>query len=284
MLKIVMQTLAVAVFCLPGAEASAGKRSKSLENEQKEIAVEILIRGLAGGDRAFIEKHVAERYIQHNPRAADGRAGLLAYMDDIASQASPLRIEPIRVIADGDLVAVHSVYTQGGTKKVVFDLFRFKGLTATEHWDTIQSWEEKTASGRTMIDGHAVVLDRPTTEDNRRLVRAFYDEVIIGAKLDSIDEYLRADYAQHNPQIQDGPAGLAAFFAYLQAQKIPFRLLRTHRSIAEGNFVLLHSEGQVAGSPHAFFDLFRVEAGRIVEHWDVVQAIPEKAEHNNGMF
>ena len=153
-----------------------------------------------------------------------------------------------------------------------------------EHWDTVQPRPDSTASGRSMTDGPTDMMDFDRTEANRQLVMDFYREVLIEGQIDRAEQYLGATYHQHNPQIADGLEGFTAFFTHLQENKIPFSLTRTHRTIAEGNFVLLHSEGQIGGAPHAFFDLFRVEDGRIVEHWDVVQPIPTEMAHDNGMF
>lgn len=148
----------------------------------------------------------------------------------------------------------------------------------------VQPKPDSTVSGRSMTDGPTEITDLEQTEANRQLVMDFYTEALIEGQVDRAAEYLGPYYHQHNPQIADGLEGFTAFFTYLLDNEIPFSLSQTHRSIAEGSFVLLHSEGQIGGAPHAFFDLFRVEAGRIVEHWDVVQPVPSEMAHDNGMF
>ena len=70
----------------------------------------------------------------------------------------------------------------------------------------------------------------------------------------------------------------------MAANNNAYILHKTHRIIAEGNFVVFHSEGEWGGKPQSFFDLFRVEDGKIVEHWDVIQEIPSEMAHENGMF
>ena len=253
-------------------------------DNMRDIATGILTQGIAGGDIAYLEAHVAEDYIQHNPQVPDGKAGLIGFVQSLAALEGGAEISPVRVLRDGDLVAVHSEARFGSDHFVVFDLFRFEDGMAVEHWDTVQPRPESTVSGRTMTDGPTEVTDLDQTEANRQLVMAFYQDVLIEGQIERAAEFLGPYYHQHNPQIADGVEGFTAFFTYLQDNGIPFSLTMTHRSIAEGNFVLLHSEGQIGGAPHAFFDLFRVEDSRIVEHWDVVQPIPAEMAHDNGMF
>lgn len=250
----------------------------------KDITMGILTQGIAGGDIAYLEAHVAENYIQHSPQVPDGRAGLIGFVQSLADLEGGVDIQPIRVLRDGDLVAVHSEARFGPNHFLAFDLFRFENGVAVEHWDTFQVRPDTTVSGRTMTDGPTEITDLDQTEANRQLVMDFYREVLIEGQIGRAAAYLGDYYHQHNPQIADGLEGFTAFFTYLQDNGISFSLSQTHRSIAEGNYVLLHSEGQIGGAPHAFFDLFRVEGGRIVEHWDVVQPVPAEMAHDNGMF
>ena len=250
---------------------------------KRETAVAILTKGISGGDKEFLRTVVAETYIQHNPRVSDGREELLGLVDYLQSQGGSFTVEPVRVLVDGDMVAVHGRHTGMG-ESVAFDVFRFENGEAVEHWDGIQVPPEKTVSGRSMVDGPTEITDLDETEANREVVVNFYRDVLIDGNVEKLSGYLGSSYHQHNPGIADGEAGLMAFLSHLREQDIPFALNKTHRSIAEGNFVLLQSEGQIGDKPHVFYDLFRVEGGKIVEHWDVVQEIPSEMARNNGMF
>lgn len=249
----------------------------------KEIAVGILTEGVAKGDKAFIEAHVAEDYIQHNPQVPDGRAGILGLIDVLHAQPNAPQIKPIRVLQDGDLVAIHSEMNFGADV-VVFDLFRFEDGIAVEHWDGIQPNAETTASGRTMTDGPTEITDRDKTEANKELVVGMVTDILMNGRFDLLPNYIGETYHQHNPQIADGIEGLMAFATQLQENNISFSYSKIHQVVAEGNFVMTLSEGELGGTPNAFYDLFRVENGKVVEHWDVIQEVPAEMAHGNGMF
>lgn len=93
-------------------------------------------------------------------------------------------------------------------------------------------------------------------------------------------------YIQHNTQIADGLSGLGAALEAMAAQGIQMIYDRTHRVLAHGNMVLALSEGSFGGEATAFFDLWRVEDGKIAENWDVMQSIPapENWANTNGKF
>lgn len=250
---------------------------------RKAIATGLLTQGIVAGDTGYVRAHVAKDYIQHNPQVPDGRAGLLDFLDQIASLRPNLSINPLRILADGDMVLIHSK-ASFGAEMVVFDLFRFEGNKLVEHWDAIQPRAETSVSGHTMTDGETELRNLEQTEANRALVRGFVEDVLIGGDAGRLSAYIGDTYRQHNPLIGDGLEGLGNFMAGLAKQGISFSYFRLHNIVAEGNFVFVQSEGALAGTPTAFYDLFRVEEGRIVEHWDVIQEIPAEMVHQNGMF
>lgn len=247
-----------------------------------DISVGLLERGLEQGDRAYIEAHVAEDYIQHNPIAEDGRAGLLGYADYL-STLDNVEISPVRVLVDGDMVAIHSQYSTT-TDSVVFDVFRFDGKTAVEHWDGTQNLVTDTVSGRSMLDGPTTVIEQDKTDINRQIAEDFVQTILIDGQSDRITDFIGAEYLQHNPGIGDGLDGLGAFQTSLAENNTSFSYSQRHHTVADGNFVLTISEGEIGGQPNAFYDLWRVEDGMLVEHWDVIQPIPKSMPHDNGMF
>lgn len=122
-------------------------------------------------------------------------------------------------------------------------------------------------------------------EANRQTVLAFYEQGLNQKNADAALRYVGPRYIQHNPTAADGPEGFRAFVGFLR-EKFPQSRSDIQRSFAEGDFVVLHvhavREPGTAGT--AIVDIFRLENGKIVEHWDVVQPVPEKAANRNGMF
>ena len=262
--------------------AALGAASPALAQDNKALVLGLLSRGLAQQDRSYIMENVAEGYIQHNPVAADGRAGLLGFVDYIESVGG-VEISPVRVLGEGDLVMVQSAMRFGGDK-VVFDLFRLEDGQIAEHWDAITDNVAETVSGRSMLDGPTKITDLEQTAANKALVLGFVEDVLVSGRGESLAGYLGETYAQHNPQIGDGLEGLGAVMGYLAENDIIFAYTQVHNVVAEGNFVFVQSEGQFGGAPMAFYDLFRVDSSKIVEHWDVVQPVPDEMAHENGMF
>ncbi len=253
--------------------------------DARQIVHELYQQGIAKGDQQVVRKWVAEKYIQHNPQVEDGRAGLLKLLDQIHDPANPFKVDIKRTLVDGPLVVTHSELTWGKNRQVAFDVFRVENGQVLEHWDALQVHPEKTASGHSMIDGVTEVRDQARTDSNKALVREFMQTILFDGKLDQLPRFFDGDrYIQHNPAVADGLSGLGAGLKAMAEQGITLKYQRLHRVIGQGNFVLVQSEGEFAGKPSAYYDLFRVENGKIAEHWDVIQTIPAKSANGRGMF
>ncbi|KAA0941284.1 nuclear transport factor 2 family protein [Streptomyces apricus] len=234
-------------------------------------------------DPAAVDHWVAADYTQHSALAADGPEALRAL---VASLGDDFRYEGARVIADGDLVALHGTYHGFGPDPLVaFDIFRVDadGRLA-EHWDALTPLVKDTASGRSQTDGPTEVAEPARTEANRALVTEFAQKVLVGADYSVLTDYISTEtYAQHNPEAADGLDGFGAAAAQWAEQGKNLRYTKVHKVIAEGEFVLTQSEGEF-GVPVAYYDLFRVADGKIVEHWDVIAPVPAELPHTNGLF
>ena len=119
----------------------------------------------------------------------------------------------------------------------------------------------------------------PQLAANKKLVAAFVDDILVNGRLDRLAGYYDGDnYHQHNPQIADGLSGLGAALQAMAKAGVTMKYHKVHKVLGEGNFVLVASEGEFAGKPSAFYDLFRVANGKIAEHWDTIETIPPRAE------
>jgi predicted SnoaL-like aldol condensation-catalyzing enzyme len=236
----------------------------------------------ASGPVAVIDPN---HYTQHNLAARDGLQGFGELLAQLPKGSARVRIA--RVFQDHDFVFAHTEYDFFGPK-IGFDIFRFENGRIVEHWDNLQETPTRpNPSGHTMIDGPTEVSDLDETEPNKALVRAFVDDILVHGRMERLAGYFAGDaYVQHNPAIGDGLSGLGRALEAMAAEGITMKYTRIHRVLGEGNFVLVVSEGELAGAHSAFYDLFRVQRGKIAEHWDTIEAIPARDawKNENGKF
>ena len=250
----------------------------------KEVVLSAVSELFGDKDVAAIDRWVAADYIQHNAALPDGRQGLVALMGDLGEDFG---YERHRVICDANIVALHGTYHGFGPQPVAaFDIFRVEEGMLVEHWDALQPKAETTVSGRSETDGPSEVTDRDRTDANRELVTNLVQQFFIEGRGEIADYISAVQYHQHNPYIGDGLAGLAAGLAAFAAQGRNMAYATLHQTVAEGNFVLAVSEGTLGTTPTAFYDLFRVADGKIVEHWDITADVPDADQmlHDNGLF
>lgn len=232
---------------------------------------------------------MAPDYIQHNPVVPTGAAAVIDILPVL--RESELKITTHRVIAEDDHVVMHNTFENaevlGAATLVTFDVFRVKDGRVVEHWDNLQAPPTSTASGRSMTDGSTEITDLDKTAENKTLVENFLQDVFLDGKLDKAMDYIIAAsgaYLQHNPLVADGLDKLAEAFAQMAAEGKAFSFSRVHMVVAQGNFVFSMTEGAIGETPAAFFDLWRVEDGMIVEHWDTISPLPTEWAHENGKF
>jgi predicted SnoaL-like aldol condensation-catalyzing enzyme len=225
------------------------------------------------------------RYKQHNPNVETGVEAILALHDTMPQHE--VYVNVVRAFEDGDYGFVHVDYHLF-EPTVAFDIHRYEDGVSVEHWDNLQATPPgRNPSGRTMTDGKTQPKDHEKTEANKALVERFTREVLMGEAPSGIEGFF-ADgrLIQHNPHMGDGLAEFEAARAVWEQQGTPLRYDAVHMVLGEGNFVLVVSEGAFLGKHTAFYDLYRVEDDRIAEHWDVVEEIPDVAQHKhaNGKF
>jgi predicted SnoaL-like aldol condensation-catalyzing enzyme len=281
--KANVRTFLAAATLMGFAASSSNNKGKEPNMSNREKVVQLL-KSIETGDPGPVAFINPDKYIQHNLAAGDGLAGFGALMQQLPKGSAKVHV--VRAFEDGDFVFTHTDYDFFGPK-IGFDVFRFEKGLIVEHWDNLQETVAKTPSGHTMIDGPQESSGQGNTAANKALVSAFVDDILIGGKMDKLAGYYDGDnYIQHNPQIPDKVSGLGAALQAMAKQGITLKYTKTHKVLGEGNFVLAMSEGHLGGQLDAFYDLFRVENGKIAEHWDVIQPIPPKTEwkNKNGKF
>mgnify|MGYP003635107179 CR=1 FL=1 len=242
----------------------------------------MLLKGIETGDPEAVAVVNESKYIQHNPLTREGNVGLAELFKRL-SKTSP-RVEIMRVFEDGDYVFAHTDY-DFNVIEVGFEVFRFEDGMVVEHWDNLQSKPDSpNPSGHTMLDGPTRAKDLDKTEENREFIGSFVDEVLVNGRLSRLDHYIDSeDYVEHNPHMNDG---LPSLREALSRNEKTRQYDQIHRLLAEGSYVLCVSEGHLDNNHVSFYDLFRIDDGKIVEHWDTVDAVPPRSEwvNNNGKF
>ncbi len=252
--------------------------------ERRKGLIRRLLKGIETGDPAAVAVVDEEKYIQHNPQTQEGSDGLAVLFAGIA-KTNP-RVNVVRAFADGDFVFAHTEY-DFSTRRIGFEVFRFEGDRAVEHWDNIQPRLGPNSSGRLMFDGPTEATDLDRTEENRRLVQRFVEEVLIARRLDQLPLHVDGEgFAQHSPSLEDGAAAWRAALEVTSDEGPVVVYQRVHRVLAEGSFVLAVCEGKLAGAHSAFYDLYRLSGGKLVEHWDTVESVAPRSEwkNENGKF
>jgi predicted SnoaL-like aldol condensation-catalyzing enzyme len=278
MKTLILLSMAFAVVASVGV---TDQGNASVSSRDKVVA---LLNSIETGDPGPVEYINPDKYIQHNLMVGDGLAGFGEVLSQLPEEGAKVRV--IRAFEDGDYVFTHTEYDFFGPK-IGFDIFRFEDGLIVEHWDNLQPIVEETASGRSQIDGPVKIVDHDKTAANKALVEGFVNDVLLGGAPEKITEYISTtQYAQHNPGVADGLNALGEALRAMADAGMPMTYTANHMILGEGNFVLAVSEGQFLGKHSSFYDLFRVEDGKIVEHWDTIEEIPSRDQwkNDNGKF
>nr|WP_315027930.1 nuclear transport factor 2 family protein [uncultured Chryseobacterium sp.] len=250
----------------------------------KEVVSEMWSALMTNSDPGVIDQYVNTEYRQHSPYVKNGSDGL---RDLLATLRPDYRYEPIRFIGDDDFVVMHGIHHNwlnnimtGGEAVIGVDIFRVENDQIAEHWDASVPIAPATVSGRSQIDGPTEIQKPELTETSKKIGERYVTDILINKNFEKIDELVDTEVIQHNPSIGDG---LTALKDALKNSEKEYK--RIHRSVAEGEFVAIQSEGAIRGQVHTFWDIARIDtAGKIVEQWQVAAVFPDVVPHTNGPF
>ncbi len=257
------------------------QKTNNISNKQKVVA---LLNSIETKDAAPIGYINPNKYVQHNLSIPDGLSGFGAVLQNAPKEG--FKVKVIRAMQDGAYVFTQTDYDFFGPK-IGFDIFKFENDLIVEHWDNLAIKAAKNPSGRTQIDGSTKIEDINKTKENKALVADFVSTILIKGEMNKLTNYFDGDkYIQHNSNIADGLSGLGKAFEAMAKQKISMVYNTNHLVLGEGNFVLSISDGKFADQDTTYYDLFRIENNKIVEHWDVMETMISKSgwKNNNGKF
>ncbi|SDP75570.1 Predicted SnoaL-like aldol condensation-catalyzing enzyme [Mucilaginibacter sp. OK268] len=271
----ITQLQAMAISCILLCISLPGKANTimdTLTNKQRVLSFYKLIVGQRRAE--LIPEFVREDYIQHNPNVKQGRAGItdvINYLKTLPPPPEGGKSPIIRAIQEGDLVVTHLDIVFMGKRMVVIDVFKLKDGVLAEHWDAIQEMPDQTGMVVTATNGSNEVDKDASTVNSKAIVDRFYKA--IRNRDSEMHSFIDKAYVEHDPVIINSGKNLASYL-----NDDPGRAIKIHRIIAEGDFVTVQSEFRKEDKSFAFYEIFRVEHSKIVEHWSVEQVIPDGVE------
>ena len=121
-------------------------------------------------------------------------------------------------------------------------------------------------------------------ETNKQLAITAYQRIFGDLDATGVDQYMSSTFIQHNPTTPDGPEGVKALLQMLISQGVPKQKIVFKHVVAEGDTVFLHSRYEMEVKELRFIDIYRIEDGKLAEHWDAMMPMPDERGNNNSMF
>ncbi len=236
-----------------------------------------MLQGIGSGDPDLATKYIhPKKYVEHNPRSADGADGLREYIGQLSRGKSHLKA--VRTFQDGPYVFTQAE-GQVSDQNIFFDIFRFEDGLIVEHWTFSAKAGLPNQSGHTQTDGPTKARHLEDTEKNKAFMRGYYQTFHISGDHSQSDQYFTRDLmVRHEPGVRDG---VTEFLRDVE-------VLMRHRTIDEiklllgqGDFVFIAARGTHEGDPCVYIDLYRVEDEKVVEHWGFPEKVPPQEERKN---
>lgn len=255
-----------------------------------EHARRLYLDGIRDGNvRAAVEANTGDRYTQHSSGVRDGVEGFVEFFEPFVEHNPVRDIELVRAFVDGRFVFLMADQNlnNGEARWVTTDLFDTDGDgKIIEHWDVIHERGGTNPGGHNQIDGATEVTDLHLTEVNKDIVFRLLTEAFIETPTAEMSEFISTEtYINHNPDAPDGLDALIEMDHNARASGQTLYYKQVHQIIGQGNFVVSLAHQVWNSIDYAAVDIFRLENGLVVEHWDNVEVIaPETEWANSGKF
>ncbi|MEL6671136.1 MAG: nuclear transport factor 2 family protein [Bacteroidota bacterium] len=261
-----------------------------MESQKLQNAKNLYLEGIRDGNaREAVYKYTGDRYTQHSTGVKDGPEGFIEFFEPFIQRNPKRDIQIVRGLVDGQYVFIHAYQSlnDGEAQWVTTDFFDTdENDKIVEHWDVIAAYHDHTPSGHTSVDGPTEITDLDKTEENKALVRNLIQDALMpGGNPENLDRYISTEtYIQHNKEVADG---LEHFQKLATMPNRPLNYEEIVLLVGQGNFVATLCKANwndgTLNQDYAQVDLFRIEDGKIVEHWDNVEPVPEN-DVNGGKF
>lgn len=248
-------------------------------SQAKSNAENLYLRGIRDGQIKEVQDHyMGATYTQHSTGVPDGKEGFALFFEDFFKRNPKREITIVRALEDANFVFlhVHQTLNEGAAEWITADIFRSDSSgRIVEHWDVIDAYP-KEPNQQDPIYGEFQLEDLDKTEENKKQVRRFLVDVFQNGELDKLETYLAEDLIQHNQEIGQGSQ---AYKDYILEQAVTYEFV--FKVMGQGNHVVAYSKVNLGGQDYAYFDIYRLENGKIVEHWDNKESMPAKEELTN---
>lgn len=260
-----MRNLLLGGLILVGSSLAPVYAQQPMDNKQlvKTAMNELFVKR----DVSALDKYWADGYIQHNPTLADGKEDLAPMIESLPENFS---YEDGLVIANDDYVMIQGRYTGIAPEPmIIVDIFRVEDGKLKEHWDVMQAEvkADKSANGNEMFP---TPQPKEDNNDNKKLIENYLDDLFVKQDIKLVEPYWGADMIQHNPAMPNGLDVLRGFVANIPEgfKYVPGVI------VSKGDLVMVHGYYEGWGpKPLVAVDTFRIEDGKVVEHWDVMQEV-----------
>lgn len=245
--------------------------SRKIENAKK-----LYIRGIEKGEIEEVQKYyMGNTYTQHSTGVPDEKEGFRVFFNDFFKRYPERKIEIVRAIEDGNYVFLHvHQYLNGGASQwITADMFKTDAEDRMiEHWDVIDYYPLKDIK-IDPIYGDFLIKDLEKTIENKKIVRRFLVDILQNKDYDRFYDYVSIDLVQHNQEINQGGK---EYKNYLMNHNVEYDFI--FKVMGQGNYVVSYSKVMIDNEFYAQFDIFRLEDGKIVEHWDNKEIVPNKID------